>query len=100
MNSLALVTVIIAVGSTEAKSVLAGKPMTMKPVIGGFILGLFLFTFAGVNQKLFTSFCYLVIAASLLVNGNEFFKVLLPQGHKTNQVARESADGGKFVRSK
>lgn len=46
----------------------------MKPIIGGFVLGLFLFAFGGINEKLATQFCILLIVASLLINGMSLFQ--------------------------
>ena len=69
-NSLVVSTVLVASGSAEAKRVLVSKqPPTMKPIIGGFILGLGLFGVAALDEHLGATFCALVIVASLLTNG-------------------------------
>ena len=65
----AVLTVLVVVGGTEASAVITGKPPTLKPVVSGFLLGLFLFTFGLLSESLATKICYLIIAASLLVNG-------------------------------
>lgn len=75
MNGLTIATVVIAVGTTEAKSVIGGKGFDLKPVIGGFILGIFLFGLGSVNAKLASNFCILIIITALLVNGIQVFKV-------------------------
>lgn len=65
----AVLTVLVVVGGTEAKSLIKGQPPTLKPVVSGFLLGLFLFTFGLLSESLATKVCYLIVAASLLVNG-------------------------------
>ena len=65
----AVLTVLVVVGGTEAKAILNGKSLPLKPVVSGFLLGLFLFTFGLLNENLATKICYLIVAASLLVNG-------------------------------
>jgi hypothetical protein len=65
----AVLTVLVVVGGTEATAVISGKPPTFKPVVSGFLLGLFLFTFGLLSESLATKICYLIVAASLLVNG-------------------------------
>ena len=65
----AVLTVLVVVGGTEASAVIKGKAPTLKPVASGFLLGLFLFTFGLLSESLATNVCYLIVAASLLVNG-------------------------------
>lgn len=65
----AVLTVLVVVGGTEASAAVKGKPLTLKPVVSGFLLGLFLFTIGLLSEDLATKICYLIIAASLLVNG-------------------------------
>lgn len=74
-QSLAMTTVLIAVGSTEAALISKKKAPTMKPVIGGFILGVFLMALAAVNNDVTAKFCYLIILGSLLVNGAAALKI-------------------------
>jgi hypothetical protein len=73
---LTLTTVAVAVGSNEAKKVVTGKGLAINPIIGGFILGIFILGIATVNAGLATKFCVLLIVTSLLVNGPSLFKVL------------------------
>lgn len=75
-TSTAMVTVVVAVGSAEAARVAKKEPMNMSPVIGGFLLGVFLFAFGMISESVATKFCVLIIVASLLVNGLPFFQML------------------------
>ena len=75
-SSLAVTTAVVAVASTEAKHIAEKKPLAMKPVIGGFILGLFLFAFGMVNENLATKLCILVIITAILMNGVKLFSIL------------------------
>lgn len=76
MNGLAIMTVLVTVGSTEANRIVNGKPMNISPVLGGFVLGIFLFAFLMVNPKLGSKFCYLIIISALLINGGGLTKAL------------------------
>lgn len=75
-TTLAVTTSVIAAVSTEAKYLAEKKPLAMKPVIGAFILGLFLFAFGMVNENVATKFCYLVIVTAILMNGSKLFTIL------------------------
>ena len=75
-TTLAMTTAVITAASSEAKLLADKKPLAMKPVIGSFILGLFLFAFGMANENLATKFCYLVIASALLMNGLKLFAIL------------------------
>lgn len=88
-TGMAFTTVIVAVGSTEArrivdvnwnnanpKAVQRKTSSAMSPVIGGFILGVFLFAFGMVNEHLATLFCVLLIVSALLINGLSLFTAL------------------------
>ena len=77
-TGLVLLTVIVAVGSTEAKNLMTKQTLTMKPVIGGFLLGVFLFIFGMLNESLGTKFAQLTIVAALLANGVPTFQALTP----------------------
>lgn len=87
-TGMAFTTVAIAVGSTEAKRVADMKWNTdnphakprdlvpvMTPVLGGFVLGIFLFAFGMVNEYLANLFCILIIVGSLLTNGVAMFSL-------------------------
>lgn len=71
MSGIGLFTVLIVVASGEAKNFFVDKKFTIKPVVGGFILGLFLFAFEAWNQELATRFDVLIIIAAFLVNGTK-----------------------------
>lgn len=74
-TGLAMVTSTIAVGATEAALVKKGAGPSMRPVIGGFLLGLFLFAVGIVNEQIGTLFCYLIIVGALLINGASLFAI-------------------------
>lgn len=80
ITPLAVTTVLIAVGGAEAARLVTKDPnrphgFGMKPVIGGFILGLFLFAAGMVSEYLASLLCYLIIISSLLLNGLAVFSV-------------------------
>jgi hypothetical protein len=75
-TTLAVATVITAVGGAEAKRITDKQPLTVSPVLGGFTLGIFLFAFGMVNETLATKFSVLIIIASLLINGKPLFTLL------------------------
>lgn len=73
MDTLVVTTVLVAVGSTEAKRIVNKQSPSFKAVLGGFILGVFLFTFNGINETFTRYFCILLIVGSLLINGTQLF---------------------------
>lgn len=75
MNGLTIATVLVAVGTTETKTVIGGKGFQLRPVIGGFILGIFLFGLGSVNASLAKNFCILIIVTAILINGAQVFKL-------------------------
>jgi hypothetical protein len=75
-STLAVTTAIVAVASTEAKNLADKKSLAMKPVVGGFILGIFLFAFGMVNESVATKLCILVIITAVLMNGVKLFSIL------------------------
>ena len=79
MNGLTIITVLVVVGSAEAKRVIAGQKMNSSPVIGGFILGIFLFALTLANTQLAAKMCYFLIVAALVWNGTELAKALNPK---------------------
>lgn len=102
--SLTLMTVVIVVGLTEASSLTGGKGVQMRPVIAGFILGLLLFVFDTVNQQLSRAFCFLIIIAALIYNGNHIanylsVKTAKPKNGNPNKQPKGVPNGsqmGKF----
>lgn len=70
-NSSGLVAIAVgtAVVSTEIAQVIKGGRPTAKPIIGGFLLGVFLLGMAAIDSGLGDAFAILVIIAALLTNG-------------------------------
>lgn len=73
LTNLVMTTAVVAAGSTEAARLAKKQAPTMKPVIGGFLLGLFLFALGMMSDRLATMFCILIIIGSLLINGVSLF---------------------------
>jgi hypothetical protein len=87
-TSMAFTTVVVVAGSTELRRVADQKWNTdnpkavprvlmspMSPVLGGFVLGIFLFALGMVNEYLANLFCILLIVAALLINGVAAFSL-------------------------
>jgi hypothetical protein len=68
--------VLVAVGSTESQSLIKDKKLTMRPVIGGFILGIFLYAFGMMNARLGRLIAILVIVGALTFNGTALFEAI------------------------
>lgn len=68
-SGLVIVAVATAVVSTEVAEVIRGGKPTAKPILGGFLLGVFLLGMAAINSSIGDAFAILVIIASLLTNG-------------------------------
>lgn len=64
-------TVITYVGNVAAK-----KPITMKPLIGGFVAGTLLLGVGMWTGKIASSFATLILVSSVLINGTELFKAV------------------------
>ena len=79
-------TVLVVVGSTEAKSLIQDKKFTGKPLVAGFGLGVFLYVIGLANSKLGELFCLFVIVTAILVNGNDLFKTLAPAQTNKNPI--------------
>lgn len=77
-TGLVMLTVLFAVGGAEAKRLVTKQPLSVRPVIGGFLLGVFLFIFGMINENLATKFAYLAIVAALLTNGVPTFQAITP----------------------
>lgn len=75
-TGLAFTTCVVVVGSTEAKLLAEKKPLAMKPVIGGFMLGIFLFAIGMANESIATKMCALIIVTALLLNGIKLFEIM------------------------
>lgn len=85
----AFTTVAVVVGTTELRRVADQKWNTdnpksvprellpvMTPVLGGFVLGIFLFAFGMVSEYLASLFCILIIVSALAVNGSAAFGLI------------------------
>jgi hypothetical protein len=75
-SAVVVTTVLVAVGGAEAKRITHKEPLGMSPVLGGFLLGIFLFAFGIANAGLAAKFCLLIIVSSTLVNGLSVFSLL------------------------
>lgn len=75
-TSLAFTTCVVAVGSAEAKLLAEKKPLAMKPVLGGFMLGIFLFAIGMASESVATKMCILIIVTALLLNGIQLFSIM------------------------
>ena len=69
-------TVAIIVVSTESKSLIEKKSLTMRPVIAGFFLGLLLFPLDSANPDLSRKFQALLIVSAILLNGKDLLKLV------------------------
>lgn len=70
MSALTPVTVAsLVVISTEGAQVIAGKGMSITPVIGGFVLGIMLIGLSGLNDRLGSYMAILVLILAALHNG-------------------------------
>lgn len=78
-KAFAVTTVLVVVGSTEAKSIKDGKGLTIKPVIGGFLLGIALISIDNASPQLGTKFNWLMIIGALLLNGAALFEAITPK---------------------
>ena len=69
----AFVTVGVVVGSAEAKRISSGQAPNFKPLIGGFMLGLFLLGLNEINTRIADLFAILIVVSAILVNGIPIF---------------------------
>ena len=70
-----ITTVGVVVASTESKKLIEKKSLTMRPVIAGFILGIFLFAIDSANPDISKRFQVLLIVGALLVNGSDLIQI-------------------------
>lgn len=84
MNPLVLTTCVITLITTEAKRSLVNKGgkesinwnPSMRPVIGSFVLGVFLLGIDEAAPQLTDKFCGLIIITDLVLNGKPLFDYL------------------------
>lgn len=60
---------ITVVGITESSDLLTGKGFSMKPVIGGFVMGVFLYAISEVNDRLALMFAIIIVLATVIEHG-------------------------------
>lgn len=70
-----ITTVGVVVASTESKNLIEKKSLTMRPVVAGFILGIFLFAIDSANTELSKKLQVLLIVGALLVNGSDLIQI-------------------------
>lgn len=71
--TLPIIAAITAMGCTEIARATTKEAPTIKPILGGFLLGAFLLIIDAIDDSLGTAFSVLVIIAALLVNGVKVF---------------------------
>lgn len=80
-SSMAIAGTVLAVtGLAEADLVLNGKPPVMRPVVGGAILGVFLFAIAELDDRLGTLFGILIVVNALMQHGPTVFAKVYSKG--------------------
>lgn len=77
MSSAGVITTVgIVVATSESASLMKRGSLSMRVVIGGFILGLFLFPLDSSSPEFAKSVMILIVISSFLVNGQDLFKLL------------------------
>ncbi len=76
---------IVAV-STEGALIAKGEPPSIRPIIGGFVLGIFLIGLANFNDKLASYMSVLILLSAALINGPTLFSKLSSTASKTKIV--------------
>lgn len=71
-TSQALIVSAVVVGSTEANRITHKQAPTIRPLLGGFMLGLFLIALGAANDHLANLFGILIVISAILVNGIPF----------------------------
>ena len=73
MNLAITTTAVLTVGLAEVDRIVHGKAPTMRPVIGGFIIGIGLFGLYELDQRLGTLFAVLIVLNAFLTHGLSVF---------------------------
>ncbi|MHB1357043.1 MAG: hypothetical protein ACYCZF_13830 [Anaerolineae bacterium] len=77
MNALTPITTAAVVGlSTEGVYLIQKKKMTVRPIIGAFVLGIFLLGISSANAELGKYFSVLILLTTALVNGPALLSVV------------------------
>ncbi len=71
-----ITTVGLVVASSESANIIKKHSLSMRAVIGGFLLGLFLFPLDSAKPELAKSVMVLLVISSLLINGDSLVKLL------------------------
>lgn len=71
-----ITTVGVVVATSESASLIKRRSLSMRVVIGGFILGLFLFPLDSAQPELAKSVMILIVISALIVNGESLFKLI------------------------
>lgn len=69
-------TILFTAGLAEADLILHKKPPVMKPIIGGFILGIGLYGLFELDTRLGSLFCVLLVVNAFLQHGVSVFEVI------------------------
>ena len=72
-----MATIGVIVASTESKKLIEKKSLTMRPVIAGFLLGIFLFPLDSARPDLAKQFQVLLVVGALLVNGSDLLQLFI-----------------------
>ena len=72
-----MATIGVIVASTESKKLIEKKSLTMRPVIAGFLLGIFLFPLDSARPDLSKQFQVLLVVGALLVNGSDLIQLFI-----------------------
>lgn len=81
-TNLIIISVGTAVAIGETKSYRTNKSLAMKPVVGGFVAGIFLFALDAVSPTIAKAFAVLVIVGALVVNWNSIVPASFQLGAK------------------
>lgn len=70
------VAVAVTIGLAEADAAFHKHPLTIKPVIGGFIMGMFLYAISELDTRLGNLFAALIVVNALIQHGDTVFSHL------------------------
>jgi hypothetical protein len=76
----AFLTTFLVVGSTYASELIGKKPLTAKPLLAGFGMGLFLLVTIEINPELGKALCILIGTVAVIHNGSGIFTLLTKLG--------------------
>lgn len=77
MSATSVVTTVgIVVATSESAALIKRHSLSMKSVIGGFVLGVFLFPLDSANPELAKSVMILIVISALIINGAPLIELL------------------------